>query len=112
MDGLNEVFLNGSPQYNWDGVNSFIDKMDVLTKLASSLQGQISKSTFSELLNLTVFGEIYLSRAESIYNGIKDDYSNAQITYNDQNASQNIALNLLIPNLFASSTGSYIFSDL
>lgn len=80
--------------------------------LTTNLKNQMSLSNFTELFNLTTFAELYLLKAESINNGIEDDYSNAEIAANDQNSSQNVALSSLILNLFSNPNGSFIFGNL
>jgi hypothetical protein len=69
--------------------------------IAKELVGAVSGDSFTLVENVTSYAGIYISQAESLYSGIKDSYSSAQVVYNDQNASQNIALTKLIPDLTA-----------
>ena len=80
--------------------------------LTTNLKKQMSLSNFTELFNLTTLAQVYLLKAESINNGVKDEYSNAEIVFNDQNASQNVALGSLIPYLFSNPNGSFLFGNL
>lgn len=115
LDSLNQAFLQGSPQYNWDGIAIFLQKLALGSSLASSLKTAMANESFTFLTNTTSFAGIYINEGFSLYNGVKDDYAAAQVIFNDQNTSQNIALATLIPNLFASDstpTNYYVFAEL
>jgi hypothetical protein len=115
LDSLHNAFLNGNQQYQWDGISTFLQKMALGSSLASALKLAVEGQNFSNLANLTSYASIYIDDGVSLYNGVKDDYSSAQITLNDQNASQNIALTTLIPNLFSNYSNAssfYVLAEL
>ncbi len=98
LDALNSAFLNGSPQYDWDGLQKYNQKLLMGSSVASTIARTVSSPNFTIFSDFSELAEIYMVRAESVYSGIKATYASAQITFNDQNNSQNIALSSLIPN--------------
>lgn len=111
LDNLNQVFLDGSPQHNWDGVRAFSTKLEKASNISKQFDGVVGNSYVSQL-NETNQTALALGVLYSQYNSLKNQYSNATIAFSPTNNSQNIDLTTLVSNLFAgdSSSTDYVFN--
>lgn len=105
LDGLHNSFLHGASHYDWDGLEKYNAKLKLGSDIASTLTGVVSSPNFTLLNTLSEVSQIYISKASSAFSGIRADYSIAQITFNDQNSSQNIGLSALIHNFTSIFSG-------
>lgn len=74
MDGLNNAFLKGVPQYGWDGLYKYIEKTSIIKNLTVNMKQQLTLNNLMDLTNITEYAGVYFKQAVTLYNGVKDKY--------------------------------------
>ncbi len=70
------------PQYGWDGIYKYIEKANIIQNLTISLERQVRLNNLTDLSNITAYADVFFKQARTLYNGVKDKYSSAQIIAN------------------------------